>query len=664
MANKTLIGPYSAYAIAVKHGYQGTEAEWAKTLIDAGNNAASAAESKTAAAQSAENAATSETNVAQAEERINTAVSGAVEAVTAQETKSVQAVAAQGEASAAAVTAEGERVLGTIPADYTTLSNGVSQLKDDVIQQSNIDWTVGSLSGSTGAETSATNRLRSGYINLRNIISITFDTIRMQALCFADEKYIGFAYEKYQNKVINADDIRTKYPTTTRIRLIAMKADQSDIDVVDGESTRINEYKNNEIVYQLIDKNKDEITAEVKNVKSMTLMQKTLNWEFGAINSTTGLEMDNTTRIRCNYIDFDEIASINPENNARINIFVFDKRKNIIGVTDWLNKNETKTTDEIKTAYPNVKFLRLLVMATDLDFGANVKVFVLTSVDRMNDFKSNMLIRTDETSRFDDKFQIIAYSTVGVAPINTKEHFLYCAKNGFDGLKCDVSITSDNKLILCHDPGFTLNDDGRITKFNAEKCTLIRNMNYEDVIALEHETKYDGQYCHITDLDTFMMICKRFGKLPYITVRGATDSTNDGELAPTVSELVVDTVKKFNAVHNCIINSFDNAILMMIRAIEPEIYLSQVFTPYNATLRTAAFNNAKTNDLYMLALFYADGTHTYSSMVEDANIMNFIAECKKKNIRIYGGQSITEDELANIIMLGFAGTQHKRPLTS
>lgn len=132
MANKTLIGPYSAYAIAVKHGYHGTEAEWAKTLIDAGNNAASAAKSKTAAAQSAKNAATSETNIAQAEERINTVVSGAVKAVTAQETKSVQAVAAQGEASAAAVTAEGERVLGTIPEDYTELSNGVSQLKEDL----------------------------------------------------------------------------------------------------------------------------------------------------------------------------------------------------------------------------------------------------------------------------------------------------------------------------------------------------------------------------------------------------------------------------------------------------------------------------------------------------------------------------------------------------
>ena len=33
-----------------------------------------------------------------------------------------------------AIAAEGERVLGTIPADYTTLSNGVSQLKEDIVE--------------------------------------------------------------------------------------------------------------------------------------------------------------------------------------------------------------------------------------------------------------------------------------------------------------------------------------------------------------------------------------------------------------------------------------------------------------------------------------------------------------------------------------------------
>lgn len=93
------------------------------------SSAESADSAKTAAAQSEQRTAASEANVAQAEERINTAVSGAVEAVTAQETKSVQAVAAQGEASAAAVTAEGERVLGTIPEDYTAAVGEIDTLK-------------------------------------------------------------------------------------------------------------------------------------------------------------------------------------------------------------------------------------------------------------------------------------------------------------------------------------------------------------------------------------------------------------------------------------------------------------------------------------------------------------------------------------------------------
>ena len=85
----------------------------------AAGEAQKAAESaKSAAAQSEQRTAASEANVTQAEERINTAVSGAVEAVTAQETKSVQAVAA-----------EGERVLGTIPADYTAAVGEIDALK-------------------------------------------------------------------------------------------------------------------------------------------------------------------------------------------------------------------------------------------------------------------------------------------------------------------------------------------------------------------------------------------------------------------------------------------------------------------------------------------------------------------------------------------------------
>lgn len=100
-----------------------------KSAAQAAGSAEGANSAKTAAAQSEQRTAASEANVAQAEERINKTVSGAVEAVAAQETKSVQAVAAQGEASVAAVTAEGERVLGTIPQDYTAAVGEIDTLK-------------------------------------------------------------------------------------------------------------------------------------------------------------------------------------------------------------------------------------------------------------------------------------------------------------------------------------------------------------------------------------------------------------------------------------------------------------------------------------------------------------------------------------------------------
>lgn len=89
-----------------------------ESAAQAAGSAESADSAKTAAAQSEQRTAASEANVAQAEERINKTVSGAVEAVTAQETKSVQAVAA-----------EGERVLGTIPQDYTAAVGEIDTLK-------------------------------------------------------------------------------------------------------------------------------------------------------------------------------------------------------------------------------------------------------------------------------------------------------------------------------------------------------------------------------------------------------------------------------------------------------------------------------------------------------------------------------------------------------
>ena len=533
---------------------------------------------------------------------------------------------------------------------------------DALIVQSTPTWEVGGINSATGADQTRTDRLRCGYIALRNLMGISFDTIKLTVLAYKDTEILGDVYGAFVDAV-DADYIRTQYPAATHIRLLAKNAAGTDILPENATSVVVSEYRSNTLVYPELDAVKTAAEERDENILSILHTTKELTWEQGTINGATGLDKDSTTRIRCGYIDFANIVEIAVTQNARINIFAYDARKNALGSTDWLAANVTKTTAELKAAYPGIRYVRLCVFSGDVSYGDKIAVTVISVNDSMDDFKTSMLEKTDDAHRFDDKFQVIAYSNIGVAPINTKEHFEYCAKHGFDGLKCDVRITSDDKLVLCHDAGFTLDANGRITTYSASNSTAIRSMTYDQVVALEHAKQYNGQYCHPTDLDAFLTVCKRSGKLPYITVRGATDSTEDGTLAPTVAKLVAAAIRKFSVERTCIVNSYDPAILLMIRAIEPEVYLSQVFYPYNGTLRTAALKNAKENELYMLCFFFQDATHDYDTMVADANILAAIAECKTRGIRVWGAQTTDEATLDKITALGFGGTHHKQPLT-
>ena len=113
MANKILIGPYSAYAIAVKHGYQGTEEEWVeeqetnRTVSEqAAQNAAAsatAAAGSAAAAQSSQQAAEGSARTAEGEaERAKTKADTAANSANTARTAVNQANQAKEAAAASA----------------------------------------------------------------------------------------------------------------------------------------------------------------------------------------------------------------------------------------------------------------------------------------------------------------------------------------------------------------------------------------------------------------------------------------------------------------------------------------------------------------------------------------------------------------------------------
>lgn len=101
MAKVQEIGPYSAYAIAVKYGYKGTEEEWVKEQ-EANRKAAEAAAA--AAAQSAKDADASASGVAQsgqqAVQSIKDAQTAAEQAIDTAKQQAVQAAQAEAEKAA------------------------------------------------------------------------------------------------------------------------------------------------------------------------------------------------------------------------------------------------------------------------------------------------------------------------------------------------------------------------------------------------------------------------------------------------------------------------------------------------------------------------------------------------------------------------------------
>lgn len=107
MSREIAIGPYSAYAIAVKYGYTGTEQQWI----------AEQEASRLAAAQSAAVTAVTDTKTA------------ATKAVQAAQDTATKAVSAAQTAATAAVEKKGKDVLATIPEDYSDTVARVSALE-------------------------------------------------------------------------------------------------------------------------------------------------------------------------------------------------------------------------------------------------------------------------------------------------------------------------------------------------------------------------------------------------------------------------------------------------------------------------------------------------------------------------------------------------------
>ena len=132
MSKKMKIGPYSAYAIAVKYGYTGTEEQWVKE--QEANRVASeqAAQQAGAARDNAETAATRAETARQQTEEVRT---DALDKIDSAKSDALEAVAAkQTSATAAVDTAKGAAVKA-VTDTQSTATQAVDAARDKAVEQ-------------------------------------------------------------------------------------------------------------------------------------------------------------------------------------------------------------------------------------------------------------------------------------------------------------------------------------------------------------------------------------------------------------------------------------------------------------------------------------------------------------------------------------------------
>lgn len=241
----------------------------------------------------------------------------------------------------------------------------------------------------------------------------------------------------------------------------------------------------------------------------------------------------------------------------------------------------------------------------------------------------------------------IAYSSIGRMAINTKEHFLDCCKNyGYNVLKCDVRPTSDGKLVLCHDAGFTLDANGRITTYNAASSTSIHEMTAAQCVALEHADSKSygllGYYAKPCLIGDYLDICRAYGKVAFITIRE--------EYMDVVVPKLLEELRAHNMMYHTIINSMTYASLVKWRAADSIVCLNYTLS------RSANITSTEIDQVIDLGNAMIGG-FGFGTVSNESDITCDFTYANERKIRVMNAIGYVSGAYENGIAIGYDGLQ-------
>ncbi len=161
----------------------------------------------------------------------------------------------------------------------------------------------------------------------------------------------------------------------------------------------------------------------------------------------------------------------------------------------------------------------------------------------------------------------------GHAPENTMAAFKMAVELGCDGIECDVQMTKDGRLVICHDE--TLH---RTTKAKG----FIKDLNYDEIKALDAGSWFDNKFSseRIPQLSELLKLVRDTGLLLNIEIKSGIVQY------PGIEQKVMAEVAAFGLQEKVIISSFNHYAIKECKYINPSIktgalYMEGLFEPWN-----------------------------------------------------------------------------------
>ena len=328
-----------------------------------------------------------------------------------------------------------------------------------------------------------------------------------------------------------------------------------------------------------------------------------------------------------------------PKDGWQVHFICYDQDVNYLGATNMYKRPVTSLELIADTAY-----IRIIQSHVDSSAVSTADLpgmtLYMADTEMVDDWNNG-------APAFLHEMMNTAYSTIGTLPINTEEHFRFASALGFNALKGDVRLTKDGELVMSHDAGYTLDADGHLTEnYNSSNSTPWRSVNMVDIQSL---TFPGGQ--PVCPFETYLQVCVETGKIAYITLR-------DEDIMETVTK-VVETLRKYDMVDRCVINSYTMQTLETVRLFSRSIPVSMVISHMaNATMNDVAKVQNLGNSI--LTTFYYPDENGATTLQTDKPVLDY---AHTNGVVVHTAQVKDATEYNTCLKYGIKGFHLLRNLT-